>query len=180
MKWQLVPVEPTPEMQKAGAEVPLNKAARHNVVFRRMLEAAPQPPALTDERILEITMSDDVSLVEYQGPGVRPRITVHNSIGGVYALARAIEREILGGGETGDCRMTDKELLELAQISAYRNWLVSIAESLGIHSQEFTSADIDDKIDRLQHIEAAARNLAKVKGRHNSELAMNQLLEALK
>ena len=72
------------------------------------------------------------------------------------------------------------QLRELAQISAYRNWLVSIAESLGIHSQEFTSADIDDKIDRLQHIEAAARNLAKVKGRHNSELAMNQLLEALK
>lgn len=35
-------------------------------------------------------------------------------------------------------------------------------------------------IRRLQDIEAAARNLAKVKGRHNSELAMNQLLEALK
>lgn len=35
-------------------------------------------------------------------------------------------------------------------------------------------------IDRLQHVEAAARNLAKVKGRHHSELAMNQLLEALK
>lgn len=75
--YKVVPVEPTDEM----------------------LEAAPQPPALTDERILEIAMSDDVSLVEYQGPGVRPRITVHNSIGGVYAFARAIEREILGGGE---------------------------------------------------------------------------------
>ncbi len=35
-------------------------------------------------------------------------------------------------------------------------------------------------IRRLQDIEAAARNLAKVKGRHNSEIAMNQLLEALK
>lgn len=35
-------------------------------------------------------------------------------------------------------------------------------------------------ISRLQDIEAAARNLAKVKGRHNSELAMNQLLETLK
>ena len=35
-------------------------------------------------------------------------------------------------------------------------------------------------IRRLQDIEAAASNLAKVKGRHNSELAMNQLLEALK
>ncbi len=37
-----------------------------------------------------------------------------------------------------------------------------------------------DELDRLRTIEAAARNLAKVKGRHNSELAMNQLLEALK
>ena len=35
-------------------------------------------------------------------------------------------------------------------------------------------------IDRLQAIESAARNLAKVKGRHHSDLAMSQLLEALK
>ena len=35
-------------------------------------------------------------------------------------------------------------------------------------------------ISRLQDIEAAARNLANVRGRHNSEIAMNQLLEALK
>ena len=35
-------------------------------------------------------------------------------------------------------------------------------------------------ISRLQDIEAAALNLAKVKGRHHSEQAMNQLLEALK
>ena len=33
---------------------------------------------------------------------------------------------------------------------------------------------------RLRKIEAAAQNLAKVKGRHHSEQAMNQLLEALK
>jgi len=33
---------------------------------------------------------------------------------------------------------------------------------------------------RLRTIEAAARNLVKVKGRHHSELAMNQLLEALR
>ncbi len=36
------------------------------------------------------------------------------------------------------------------------------------------------EIYRLQAIESAAHNLAKVKGRHHSELAMNQLLEALK
>lgn len=34
-------------------------------------------------------------------------------------------------------------------------------------------------ISRLQLIEAAARNLANVKGRHHSELAMNQLMKAL-
>lgn len=37
-----------------------------------------------------------------------------------------------------------------------------------------------DEIDRLRTIEVAARNLAKVKGRHHSEQATNQLLEALK
>jgi len=103
--YKVVPVEPTAEMREAG-----HRAAWQSVpslfdrddvanVYRAMLAAAPKPPALTDERILEIAMSDDVSLIEDQGPGVRPRITVHNSIGGVYAFARAIEREILGGGE---------------------------------------------------------------------------------
>lgn len=36
------------------------------------------------------------------------------------------------------------------------------------------------ELERLRPIESAALNLAKVKGRHHSELAMNQLLEALK
>ena len=37
-----------------------------------------------------------------------------------------------------------------------------------------------DELDRLRTIEAAARNLDKVKGRHNSEIAMNQLRETFK
>lgn len=37
-----------------------------------------------------------------------------------------------------------------------------------------------DEIDRLRTIEAAARNLVKVKGRHNSEIAYQRLVEALK
>ena len=78
--YKIVPVEPTPEMQKAGAEVPLNKAARHNVVFRRMLEAAPQPPALTDERIFKLFLEK----------------AVDKGTAGIYDFARAIEREILG------------------------------------------------------------------------------------
>lgn len=40
--------------------------------------------------------------------------------------------------------------------------------------------DAEKKVAKLYAIEAAARNLANVKGRHNSEIAMNQLLEALK
>lgn len=36
------------------------------------------------------------------------------------------------------------------------------------------------EVQRLRTIEAAARNLAKVKGRHHSEQAMNRLLETLK
>ena len=42
-KYKLVPVEPTPEMMRSGMSVPLNKAARHNAVYRAMLAAAPTP-----------------------------------------------------------------------------------------------------------------------------------------
>ena len=41
--WKLVPVEPTPEMMRSGMNVPFNKAARHNAVYRAMLAAAPTP-----------------------------------------------------------------------------------------------------------------------------------------
>ena len=40
--WRLVPFEPTKEMSIAGCQVPLNKAARHNTVYRAMLAAAPE------------------------------------------------------------------------------------------------------------------------------------------
>ena len=110
MKWKLVPVEPTDEMVwKAeedspefhhgdpwyGSEPP--SEGQINAIYSAMLEAAPNPPVLSDERIYEIAMSDDVSLIEDQGPGIRPRIIVHNSIGGVYAFARAIEQELMKG-----------------------------------------------------------------------------------
>jgi len=50
-------------------------------------------------------------------------------------------------------------------------------------SAEITAAihdGMEQNMARLRKIEAAARNLAKVKGRHNSEIAMNRLMEALK
>ena len=103
-KWKLVPVEPDDSTLSAMHEKMYDVRGMkwHDgmaAVYMAGVNAAPPPQMLSDERILEIAMSDDVSLIEDQGPGVRPRITVHNSIGGVYAFARAIEREILGGGE---------------------------------------------------------------------------------
>jgi len=50
--------------------------------------------------------------------------------------------------------------------------------SVAITSAALSAAERE--LQRLRPIEAAARNLAKVKGRHNSELAMNQLLDTLK
>ena len=50
--------------------------------------------------------------------------------------------------------------------------------SVAIASAALSAAERELK--SLRAIESAARNLAKVKGRHHSEQAMNQLLEALK
>ena len=50
--------------------------------------------------------------------------------------------------------------------------------SVAITSAALSAAERE--LQRLRPIEAAARNLVKVKGRHNSELAMNQLLDTLK
>ena len=47
--WKLVPVDPTQEMMRSGANVPLNKAARHNAVYRAMLAAAPTPAPIVPE-----------------------------------------------------------------------------------------------------------------------------------
>lgn len=58
--------------------------------------------------------------------------------------------------------------------------LGAINNALGLDPVYGGVAPILDEVVRLQKIEAAARNLVKVKGRHNSEIAMNQLLETLK
>ena len=95
MKWKLVPVDVvTGEMVAAGILTPVENTGDDDVdrpedykqVFLSMLEAAPQPPALTDERIDQLC-----DAVE------RERVIFSQR--GIYALARAIEREILGGGE---------------------------------------------------------------------------------
>ena len=75
MKWQLVPVEPTDEMLDA-----VSWPGIANFTYSAMLEAAPQPPALTDERIFKLFLEK----------------AVDKGTAGIYDFARAIEREILG------------------------------------------------------------------------------------
>ena len=67
-----------------------------------------------------------------------------------------------------------------AVLKSYSKVLVEISESLDIAPFHFTTPVAVERCKRLIAIEKAARNLAKVKGRHHSEQAMNQLLEALK
>ena len=73
---------------------------------------------------------------------------------------------LLADKKTSECRSLIK-------------WINDIAEDLSIPEDSVDGMSIGDAIFRLKQIEAAARNLAKVKGRHHSEQAMNQLLEAL-
>lgn len=65
-----------------------------------------------------------------------------------------------------------------ATVLALLDELARTQGSLAIASAALSAAERE--LQNLRTIEAAVRNLAKVKGRHNSEIAMNQLLEALK
>lgn len=78
MKWKLVPVEPTPEMLDA-----VSWPGIANFTYSAMLEAAPNPPVLSDERIFKLFLEK----------------AVDKGTAGIYDFARAIEREILGDGE---------------------------------------------------------------------------------
>ena len=105
-KWKLVPVDPTPEMVVAGIDTPVivtedDKIDQHDDykrVYASMLEAAPQPPRLSDERILEIyeeakanwnAQADQCN--QWSDLGVDEVVTL---------VARAVEREILGGAQS--------------------------------------------------------------------------------
>ena len=78
---KLVPVEPTPEMIDAWNNDDSDEF-RH--AYRAMLEAAPNPPALSDERIFDL-------IGEYKALG-----GASGKEARLVNLARAIEREILG------------------------------------------------------------------------------------
>jgi hypothetical protein len=94
-KWKLVPVEPTSGMIKAGADVDciitgideIDAPEDYKRVFTAMLEAAPQPPKLSDKRLFHYAAEIRKAL-EPDPVGATLNIV---------ALLRAIEREILGG-----------------------------------------------------------------------------------
>jgi hypothetical protein len=70
---------------------------RAAALVRAMLEAAPQPPELSDERILEIAAK-----AEAQWNAVADQYNQWGQLGFdeiVILISRAIEREILGGRE---------------------------------------------------------------------------------
>ena len=84
-KWKLVPVEPTPEMVDAWNNDDSDEF-RH--AYAAMLEAAPPPPKLSDERILEIA----TRFQDGGDFGWDTNMCEREQLG----FARAIEREILG------------------------------------------------------------------------------------
>ena len=111
-KWKLVPVEPD-EQQIYAMRSAFYRVRRGGVggqtidaCYRRenapelaaysaMLEAAPQPPELSDERILEIAAK-----AEAQWNAVADQYNQWRELNSdeiTILIARAIEREILGG-----------------------------------------------------------------------------------
>ena len=96
MEWKLVPENVvTGEMVAAGIATPVANTGNDDVdrpedykqVFLSMLEAAPKPPVLGDKRIMEIHNS------------LFPEPFRASERANVCQFTRAIEREILGGGE---------------------------------------------------------------------------------
>ena len=87
-KWKLVPVEPTPEMIDAWNNDDSDDF-RH--AYKAMLEAAPQPQKLSDERIL----CHLDAILKASGSGLK-NYSMHKTIEGMKQAVRAIEREILG------------------------------------------------------------------------------------
>ena len=81
-------------------------------------------------------------------------------------------------GLTIATQLRDLSYTDLAKASGKWALLEAAADDLDALTE--TMRHMRAELERLRTIEAAARNLAKVNGRHNSEIAMNQLLEALK
>ena len=111
MKWKLVPVEPDEHqiyaMRSAFYRVRRGGAGGQTIdacyqrenapelaAYSAMLEAAPQPPKLSDERILHHLDA----ILKASGSGVK-NYSMHKTIEEMKQAVRAIEREILGGAQ---------------------------------------------------------------------------------
>jgi hypothetical protein len=84
-KWKLVPVKALEELRNSVSGRVNMGSVWEAAVIDSMLEAAPQPPKLSDERIWEL-IGEYKALSGASGKEAR-----------LVNLARAIEREILGG-----------------------------------------------------------------------------------
>ena len=80
MKWKLVPVEPDDTMVYAACDASNLFRVDFVRAFEAAIEEAPTPPKLSDDRIREIWIEHGLDDEDVEG------------------FARAIEREILGGG----------------------------------------------------------------------------------
>ncbi len=95
-KWKIVPVEPTTQMLNAASRVAVRGALKAS--WDRMLETAPQPPRLIDERILEIG-----AMAKAQWNAAADQYNQWRELDSdeiTILIARAIEREILRGEES--------------------------------------------------------------------------------
>ena len=79
-RWKLVPVEPDDGMVGAACEAGCLFRVDFVRAFEAAIEEAPPPPKLSDDRIREIWIEHGLDDEDVEG------------------FARAIEREILGGG----------------------------------------------------------------------------------
>ena len=184
--YKVVPVEPTAEMREAG-----HRAAWQSVpslfdrddvanVYRAMLAAAPaarledQPPPADVAMLASANRELSTRMAKVIAALHKAPVPFAEAIDNDKYLVSNVETivaELIGE------QVRASELQELvigllrAELTAMREDLNDAAQCIARQSQT---------ISRLQDIEAAASNLAKVKGRHNSEIAMDRLLEALK
>ena len=198
--YKVVPVEPTAEMREAG-----HRAAWQSVpslfdrddvanVYRAMLAAAPaarledQPPPADVAMLASANRELSTRMAKVIAALHKAPVPFAEAIDNDKYLVSNVETivaELIGE------QVRASELQELV-IGLLRAELTAMREDLNDARSGWkqASAELNDAaqciarqsqtISRLQDIEAAASNLAKVKGRHNSEIAMDRLLEALK
>jgi len=91
-KWKLVPVKALEELRNSVSGRVNMGSVWEAAVIDSMLEAAPHPPRLSDERISHHLDA----VLKASGSGLK-NYSMHKTIEDMKQAVRAIEREILGG-----------------------------------------------------------------------------------